>query len=262
VKIMSVALRDQTKDDIQEAYQTNSLPKIGKETLYVFNRVVHFMLSAFKNRLRGITFENSDVNLNEAYLRSKNNMQSMLKMLDFIEQMQSPVSDFEFGKLKVDIERWYYRMCGEGMYFEYREEYLITPKEAAEFLGISNVTLNKYIKQGLEAIDTTSHHKIPKHALAIWQDPVYAIRMQMLAQEKKLRNQTPEERFKEVINEITELQKKHKAKTLWEVLINNKIDDIDSLDDPSDIRKWKDLEQEKEELLDKMIGGSDFAWKT
>lgn len=256
---MSVALLDQTKDDIQEAYQANSLPKIEKETLYVFDRVVHFMLSAFRNRLKGITFETSEFNFDEIYIRSNKNMESMYKTLEFISQIKLPVSDFDFGKMKVDMERWYYRMGGEGMYFEYLAEYLITPKEAAELLGISNVTLNRYMKQGLEAIDTTSHHKIPKHAVALWQDPVYAIHMQMLAQEKKLQNQTLEERLKDVLEEITELQKEYKAKTISKALAKNKIDDIDALDDPSDFRKWKDLEEEKDELIKELIGGSEFA---
>jgi len=256
---MSIALLDQTIDDIQEAYQTNNLTKIEKETLYVFDRVVHFMLSAFKNRLKGITFETSELNFDTTYIRSKKNMEFMYRTLESITQIKISVSDFDFGKMKVDMERWYYQMGGEGMYFEYQEAYLITPKEAAELLGVSNVSLNKYMKQGLETIDTTSHHKIPKHAVALWQDPVYAIRMQMLAQEKKLRNQTAEERLKEVLEEITEFQKEYKAKTTKEAWAKYKLDNIDALDDPSSFRKWKDLEEEKEGLIEELIGGSEFA---
>ncbi len=256
---MSIDLLEQTKVDIQKAYETNNLLKIEKETLYVFDRVIHFMLSAFKDRLKGITFETSVFDFDEGYIRSKKNMESMHKTLHFINKIEHPVSDVDFGKLKIDVELWYYRMGGKGMYFEYREEYLITPKEAAELLGVSNVTLNKYIKQGFETIDTTSHHKIPKHAVALWHDPVYAIRMQMLAQEEKLQNQTPEERLKEVLDEITELQKEYKAKTIMEALEKYKVEDIDAMDDPSDIRRWQDLEVEKEELIEEMIGGSEFV---
>lgn len=256
---MSVALLEQTKNDIHEAFQVNNLRKIEKETLYVYDRVVHFMLSAFRDRLKGITFETSGFDFDEAYIQSKKNMEMMYKTLNFITQIKFPVSDFDFGKIKVDVERWYYRMGGEGMYFEYQEDYLITPRKAAELLGVSNVTLNKFMKQGLEAIDTTSHHKIPKHAVALWQDPVYAIRMQMLVQEKKLRNQTTEERLKEVLEEITDLQKEYKAKTISDALGKYKLDDIDALDDPSNFRKWRDLEEEKKDLIKELIGGSDFA---
>ena len=256
---MSLAIYEKTKEDIQEAYQANSLTQIGKETLYVFDRVVHFMLSAFKDRLKGITFESNEFDFDETYLFSQKNMKHMLKMLEYLKQIDFPISDFDFGKIKVDLERWHYLIGGEGMYFEYREEYLITPKEAAESLGVSNVTLNKYMKQGLEAVDTTSHQKIPKHAIELWYDPVYAIRMQMLVQEKKLRNQTPEDRLKEVRDEITELQKEYKAKTIRKAMSKNKINNIDAMDDPSDFRKWEDLEEEYEELLEGLIGGSEFA---
>lgn len=256
---MSVALLAKTKDDIQEAYQANSLLEIEKVTLFVFDRVIHFMLSAFKDRLMGITFETSEFDFDETYIYSKKNMESMYKTLEFIAQLEFPVSDFDFGKLKVDMERWYYRMGGEGMYFEYRKDYLITPKEAADILNISNVTLNKYIKLGLEAIDTTSHNKIPKHAVALWKDPVYAIRMQMLAQEMKLRNQTTEERLTEVREEITELQKEYRALTIREAMDKYNIDHIDEMDDPSNFRRWIDLEEEEKELLEELIRGTGFA---
>jgi len=256
---MSLAMLEHTKDDIQEAYQTNSLAKIGKETLYVFDRVVHFMLSAFKDRLKGITFETNDFDFDETYLRSQKNMNYMLKMLEVINQLEFPVADSDCGQMKVDVERWYYLIGGEAMYFEYRDEYLLTPKKAAELLGVSNVTLNKYMKQGLETVDTTSHHKIPKHAVVLWKDPVYAIRMQMLAAEKKLRNQTADDRLKEVRDEIIELQKSYKVKTIREAMDKNKMTTIDAMDDPSDFRRWKDLEEEQEELLEEVIGGTGFV---
>src|SRR5690625_1785050 len=99
---MSATLLNQTKDDIQTAYQTNNLSRIEKETLYVFDRVVHFMLSAFKDRLKGITFETSDFHFDEAYILSKKNKETMYKALEFIAQIKLPISNFDFGKLKVD----------------------------------------------------------------------------------------------------------------------------------------------------------------
>lgn len=255
---MTLAIHENTKRDIHEAYDTNNINKIAKETLYVFDRTVHFMLASFKNRLKGITFESSDFHFDETFLRSKKNRKHMLKALDLLNQVSFPVSDFDFGKMKVDMEQWYDDMGGGEMYFEYQEDYLITPKEAAEMLGVSNVTLNKYVKQGLEVMDTTSHHKIPKHAVKIWNDPVYAIRIQMIAQKKKLRNQTLEGRLNEIRDEITELQKMYKTKSVSEAMITYEIDNIDAMDDPSSFRKWSDLEDEYNELLEELIGGSKF----
>lgn len=227
--------------------------------MYVFDRVVTYMLSSYKDRLKGITFETFEIDFDEKYLLSQKNMNYMLKLLESIMQIKiSTLSDLDFGKMKVDLERWYYHMGGDGMYYEYRKEYLITPKEAAELLGVSTVTLNKYMKQGLETVDTTSHNKIPKHAIELWKDPVYAIRMQMLAQKKKLLNQTIDERLKELREEIFELQMEYKVKTFQDAMDKYKISNIDVMDDPSDFRKWEDLEKEQDKLLNKLIGGTEL----
>jgi len=138
-----------------------------------------------------------------------------------------------------------------------KENYLLTPKEASEQLGVSKVTLNKYIQQGLECIDTTSHKKIPTYVIEIWRDSVYAIRLQMIAQEKKRRNQTPTERLHEINNELTELQIKYKSATYQEAF---HAFDGDSMDDPSDYYTWRDLEEEKKEIID-VIGGQSLGKK-
>jgi len=253
---MSATLFEQTKIDIEEAYEKNNLIKMEKESLFVFGQVFHMMLSVFSDRLKGITFSKDGFDIEEAFLISNKNKQNLLKILKCITRMKLPASDLEFGKLKIDVERWYNELGGEEMYFEYHEEYLLTPKEAAKQLDVSTVTLNKYVKQGFEVMDTTSHHKVPKHSIALWKDPVYVIRMQMLAQEKKLRHQTPEERLHELLGEIGELQKQYHVKTISEAFTKYEIIDLDSLDDPADFRKWADLEEEKEMLMKEMIGGS------
>ena len=253
---MGLAMLANTHDDIQNAYDANDILKIAKETQYVFDRIVHFLLSTSRNRLKGITFESNEFKFNKTYLLSINNKKHMIKMLRLLQNMQIPLTDLDFGKIKVDLELWHYRMGGDGIYFEYQDEYLITPKEAAKSLGISHVTLNKYMKQGLESIDTTSHHKIPKHAVELWIDPVYAIRIQLLAQERKIQMQTPEERLKEVQAEILELQKEFKVKSSNEAINKLNVSHLDALDDPSILRHWQDLEEEQDDLLKELIGGS------
>lgn len=256
MKKMGLPLLANTHDDIQNAYHDHDISKIAKETQYVFNRIVHFLLSSSRNRLKGITFESIEFDFNEDYLLSVKNKKHMLKMLQFLQNMIFPMTDLDFGKIKLDLEQWHYRMGGDGIYFEYQEEYLITPKEAAAALGVSNATLNKYMKQGFESIHTTSHNKISKHAIEIWQDPACAIRAQMLAQERQILNQTLEDRLKEIQNVILALQKEFKVKTSKEVIEKLVVDSIDELDDPSILRNWKDLEEEQEELLKELIWGA------
>lgn len=249
VTFMSVEIYEETKKDIDEAYRNKNTSKIEKETSFILNQLIVIMLSAFKDRVKGISIEQLD--FKKPYVFSDKNWKSLSSWLDRFQELAFPILDLEFGKLKIDFEYWYYEIGGKEINFEYREAYLIKPSQASEKLGISTVTLNKYIKQGFECVDTTNHHKIPKHAIELWKDPVYSIKMQMLAQKKKILNQSPEERIKEINEELLEFQIKYKAKSFHEAF--NGID-VEVMDDPSEYYEWRDLEEEKEELIAKLIG--------
>lgn len=246
---MSTAIYEETKKDIAEAYRSHNKTKIEKETSFIFNQLFVTMLSSFNDRLMGIHIEPLD--FKEEYFLTVKNHENLSKWLNLFQTLTLPLSDFEFGKLKIDFEYWYYQLGGKEINFIYCKDYLLKPNQVAKELGVSTVTLNKYIKQGLECIDTTSHNKIPKHVVDIWKDPFYSIKMQMLYQEKKLRKQTPEDRIQEINQELLGFQIKYKAKKCYEAF-----DDcnIDSLDDPSDYYEWRDLEEEKEILVSKLIG--------
>ncbi|MFC0216617.1 hypothetical protein ACFFK0_29910 [Paenibacillus chartarius] len=133
----------------------------------------------------------------------------------------------EKEKLKIDFENWYYQLGGEHIGFIYDEDYPLTPQEAAKALGVLKVTLNKYIKQGLECMDNSSRKKIPSYAIEILKDPVYAILMQKTAQEKRLRNQTPHERLAEINSEIAELQMKYGKETFEETFAGHNGDEME-----------------------------------
>lgn len=60
---------------------------------------------------------------------------------------------------------------------------------------------------------------------------MYVIRMQMIAQEKKIRNQSPIERLKEINNELTMLEVKYGKSSFQEPFGELHGDD---LDDPED----------------------------
>lgn len=248
---MSQVIYAMTEQSIDIAYREHNEHLIEKETDYILGKIVTIMLGIFSDKLKGITFDKSGIQFNNDYLLSEKHHKNLLKWLKRLATLEMPPSDLDFGKLKIDLENWYYQMGGEGIHFEYHEDYLLTPQEASDQLGISKVTLNKYIQQGLERIDTTSHKKIPKYVIDIWRDPVYAIRMQMIAQEKKRRNQSPIDRLQEINIDLTELQVKYKSATYQEAF---KDFDGDSMDDPTDYYIWRDLEEEKKEII-AILGG-------
>ncbi len=249
--LMTVAIYKETKRDIDQAYLNNNIAKIEKETSFILNQLIVTMLSFCKSRIKGISIE--PFTFKSPYILSQENQQELSTWLDRIHGLILPISDLELGKLIIDLANWYDKLGGKEIHFEYQESYLLTPREAAEQLGISTVTLNKYVKQGFECTNTTSHHKIPKHAVAIWKDPVYAIKMQMIAQKRKLQHQSPEKRINEINQELLEFQKKYKAKNPQDAFNGY---DIDGIDDPSEYYEWRDLEEEKDFLLSKLIEDS------
>ncbi|TCP28858.1 hypothetical protein EV207_11594 [Scopulibacillus darangshiensis] len=247
---MSQVIYKMTESNIDIAYREHNKFVIEKETDYILNKLITIMLSGFSDKLKGITFDKSGIQFTADYLFSEKHRDNLFTWLKRMTTIEIPSLDLDFGKLKIDLENWYYQMGGENIHFEYHESYLLTPKEASEQLGVSKVTLNKYIKQGLECVDTTSHRKIPKYIIDIWKDPVYAIRLQMIAQEKKRRNQAPIERLKEINNELTEFQVKYKSASFQEAF---KEFNGDSMDDPSDFYTWRDLEAEKQDIIQLLI---------
>jgi AAA+ ATPase superfamily predicted ATPase len=76
-------------------------------------------------------------------------------------------------------------------------------------------------------------------------DSVYYIRMQMLAEEKKLLTQSTAERMLEIKREISELQLKYSQQTFKDAFGEYSGDDMD---DPADYYRWGDLEEEMMEL--------------
>lgn len=244
MRIMSLAVYQETEKEIDLAYKEHNKTKIEKETSYILSQLIVVMMGTFKDRLKNITFDTYDLHFDEAFITYEKNREALLKWLKRIIRMDSPIDDYEFGKLKVDLEEWYYQIGGRDIIFEYRDSYLIKPKDAAELLGVSTVTINKYVKRGFEYIPNSSQNRIPKHMIYLWKDPVYCLKVQMLFQEKKLRNQKPEERLVEVMKEIVEFQLKYKAETskkAFPVLDGNTVN-------LQDFFEWESLEEELQEF--------------
>lgn len=246
---MPVALQDVVKQDIDRAYDEKIVPRMEKETRFILSQLVTTIMWNFEDRLEGIVVKKFD--FDEDYLTSEQNRKMLIKWLQRMAEMNPNMSDLEFGKLRVDFESWIYRLGGNGVKFHYAEEYLLTPQEAADRLGVSRVTLNKYIKMGLEAIDTTSHRKIPRHAVELWKNTIYSIKMQDLYNKRKMATQSLEEKLMDVKEKIFQFQKKYGSRTCAEAFEGMNIDD---LDDPHDYWEWQELEKMEKKLYEMVLG--------
>ncbi|MFD0715484.1 DNA-binding protein [Paenibacillus sp. GCM10027626] len=248
---MSKAIYDYSHEQIERAFEHRNQIVIEKETDYIFNKLLAAISTLFPDKLTGITISNDEFTFTTDYLFSPKHKKNLFKWLERLRSMELPASDIDFGKLKTDFEIWYYELGGEHIEFNYPKSYLLKPSEAADALGISTVTLNKYVKQGLECLENGSQHKIPKHAVELLRDPIYGILMQMIAQKKKRLRQTPSERLAEIYQEIAELQLKYQKRTSKEAFSEF---NGDEMDDPTDYYRWTDLEKEMEEIL-RIAGG-------
>lgn len=243
---MSKGTFELTQKQIQIGYDEKNEQIIEKETEFIFNKIITSIIFLFSDKVMGVKMDIQSISLSPSYLFSDKHKKNLFKWLERLINIDQPSTDMEFGKLKIDFENWYYQLGGETIEFLYYENYLITPQEAADALGVSKVTLNKYMKQGLESLDNGSHKKIPKYTVNLMKDPVYAIRMQMIAQEKKMRNRTPQERLQEINQEISEFQLKYGKPNFHEAFGEFTGDDME---DPTDYYRWKDLEDEMKGIL-------------
>ncbi|MEK5400463.1 DNA-binding protein [Paenibacillus sp. FSL K6-2859] len=252
---MSKALFDLTQQQINMGYEERNEGIIEKETEFLFNMIYKTFLVAFSDKVIGIKMDMQVLSLSQNYLFSDEHKGNLMKWLNRFSQMEHPASDLDFGKLKIDFEIWYTQLGGQNIEFVFSSNYLLTTSQAAKALNISQVTVQKYIKQGLDCVNTEKHRKIPKYAIELLKDPIYGLRMQILAQEKKKGTKSKEERAKEIALELMELQLKYKAKTIKEAFADY---DGDEMDDPTDYHRWLDLDEELAEIM-KLSGGINDA---
>ncbi|UOQ86844.1 DNA-binding protein [Gracilibacillus salinarum] len=249
---MSFAVYKETGKEIEQAFKEHNKPKIEKETSYILSQLVMMMMGVYSYRIKSIYVNTQQLHFNYSFITSDTNRTALLKWLDHLASPNHPyTNNYEFGKFKVDVEQWYYQIGGKEIAFDYHQSYLLKPSDAAEQLGVSTVTLNKYVKQGFEYLNNSSHYRIPKHMIPLWHDTVYAIRVQMMFQQKKIWNQKPEERLKEVVDELLEFQMKYKADTVKEAFQKADKNDADTL---PDYYEWESLEDELRDLKEKVYG--------
>ncbi|WP_164523112.1 DNA-binding protein [Paenibacillus baekrokdamisoli] len=248
---MSLAIYDATKTQIQTAFEHKNEPILEKETHFIFDKLLTVFITMSSDKVKSIKMDANVLSIiKPAYLFSPEHHANLLNWLARLIDIKMPLSDLDFGKLKIDFEHWYYELGGTEIQFEYHDSYLLTPAEAADALGVSTVTIHKYAKQGMEMVENSKHKKYPKYVVEIMKNANYSFLMRINYQNQKIRNQTPKERLKEVNAAITEFQVLYGTMHCKDQF--GEYDD--SMDDPTDYYRWKDLEEEQAELF-KLIGG-------
>lgn len=256
MNFMNYVIYEEKVNEIKLAFMEKNMSKIKNLTYFTLLSIIESLLEAYKNRIKYIIFDPSKIMFDEQYVSSEENRKALLRWLKEIISMDNSMNDYEFGKLKIELEEWFFNIGGCDLRFEYQNSYLLNQNEVVEKLGVSIIDL---IKRGAEYTINDSKYQIPKHIVYLWQDAVYSLKIQILYNNRKLREQEPLERYQEVKDEIFEFQMKYRAKTSKEafpVFDENNMDDQDIIE----FYEWSALEEEYQLLKLDLIKeyGKDF----
>ncbi|WP_373894215.1 hypothetical protein [Virgibacillus sp. CBA3643] len=151
----------------------------------------------------------------------------------FIDNMENTVPTLEkFGIAKYYLNNFFYEVTESGsLIFSYIDYYLVTPSKAGQILGVERQTINKYKHLGLETLDTDKHNKIPKDALILWKDPIWATRLQGIGQKFKHREQSLTDYLAELYEELYQIKTKHVAplEEVYKDIINGEVEADESI---------------------------------
>ncbi|WP_411348915.1 helix-turn-helix domain-containing protein [Paenibacillus sp. WLX2291] len=243
---MSVQFQ-QLSSSLEQAIEAKNLSVIENETTLVFFTIFQVFMRTFADHIQYIKGDLDVLRLDPQYILSKDHADQLQQWLQRLDSPEA-LTDSNFGKLKLDLEEWYYKVGGQQLMIGYEQAYLLNIAETCELLGVSKPTLYKYIQNGLECLDTSNQKKIPRFAVELWKhEPLYMLKMQRNFQIRQLRNMSVQDRFKEVSSEITELELKYGDFITKFGHCHG--DDLEDWDEANDYNLWKDLLEEKEELL-------------
>src|SRR5690606_10168521 len=122
-QMMSLVVYHETVNQIELAFNEKNKPKIDKDTFYILCQLIVSMQGIFKDRLQSVSIDPISLQFDEAFITSDENRKALLSWLKRLKGMDYSMDDYEFGKLKVDLEEWFYRIGGRDIQFEYRESF-------------------------------------------------------------------------------------------------------------------------------------------
>lgn len=252
---LSTELLTLTEKQINNAFEKHDLDQIQKETLFILNNLALSLPEAYSNIIDNIKLRSVKLRTEPGYLLKESYIASLKKFLNVSAQIYNNKPDFT--QIKFDFDSWFYDITSDGVLsFDYVSETLLSITDAANELNVSRQMIYKYIDRGLETVGEKGSQKIPRVVMEVWKNPAYAFKMQWIYQLKKARTQTLEEKLEFINKQITEFEKEYGG-TFYNLFgsLNNK--DIDGLSEAVDIFDWKELEQNKQQILEKISGKAD-----
>ncbi|PHD33044.1 helix-turn-helix domain-containing protein [Bacillus toyonensis] len=246
---MSLAVYEQTKESIDHAFATKDERLLEKETQFLLSSFVSAIPDTFSESVRYVSLRKTKLKKSHDFF-TDNHKTFMNQALEILNEQG--IEKSEFKKMKFLFDKWFLTTTDEGYIdYEYNTSELVSAEDAATILEVSKPTIYKYLERGLEYKEINGVKKIPRTVIELWKDPVTSFELQWMYQQKKLRNQTLEDKFEIVQQKINTFEKNFGD--TFEVKYGNLTDkEIDALDKAADIFEWKDYVKQKKSLL-KMI---------
>ncbi|PEL13513.1 hypothetical protein CN601_03630 [Bacillus sp. AFS017336] len=252
---MSTMTLKLTEEQLEQAIHEQDVVRYEKESLFLMNNLAVSMSEVYDDILRYVMPKKVKFNLGPDLIKKEESITLLKEMMEISTKIHEEKMDFNNVKIKFDT--WFYQITSEGiLVFDYDLRELMTITQASKELGVSRQMVYKYIERGLEAVGEKGQQKIPKHAIEAWKNPVMAFQIQWNYQMKRIRTQTIDERI-EMINELIYEYEEQFGDNFYKLFGSYTDEDIDRSSESVDIFDWKELEEEKRNLLMKRKGGKE-----
>ena len=249
---MLVNVIAKTEEAIRQAVHDQDVALLEKETLFVMQNYLYTMAEKFADILYGLTPFRVKFNEQPQFIFNEEYVQKLIHILVLTNRIyDEPINYFE---AKIPFDQWFYGITTDGILdATYKPNYLVAITDAAHELNISRSMIYKYINNGLEVVGEKGSQKVPRYVIEAWKDPVKAMQIQWVHQIRKARTQTPDEKLIMINEEIAEFEKRYGG-SFYKLYGNLSTEEMDMKAESVDISDWKDLEEEKEFLLERLKG--------
>jgi hypothetical protein len=246
---MSINVISKTEEAISQAVHDQDVALLEKETLFVMQNYLYTMSEKFADILYGLTPFRVKLNEQPQFIFHEDYVQKLRSILTLTSRIyDEPINYFD---AKMPFDQWFYGVTTEGILDTiYKPDYLVPITDAANELNISRSMIYKYISSGLEVVGEKGSQKVPRYVIEAWKDPAKALQIQWIHQVRKARTQTPEDKLALINEEIADFEIKYGGS--FYKLYGHLSEEVDGMAEAVDLSDWKDLEEEKQFLLERM----------
>ncbi|WP_379968050.1 hypothetical protein [Ectobacillus sp. sgz5001026] len=188
---MSLAVYYKIQDLINNALRVRDVTLLEIQTQFVLMNTILAIPVWFSQTVQFARVTGLKMKESPSFLFSETNVYMVRKLLDTLKDGKRVNHDFSHFKLDFDL--WFFEMTSSGWIdYVYDKTQLVSADCAARILLVSKPTIYNYLNKGMEYVEVNGNKKIPLYVLQLWSESGLALKLQLLAQQKKDRIQSIE----------------------------------------------------------------------